>query len=106
MLRQMQPTLPMSRCMLPQLSRHKLDVVAKHLQVGDFNHHRACDDAKALAYIFIKLLDMANTVREVTSLQQINTKLSGSNAKKSVSHHMTILVKNQKGLKFFKKNTI
>ena len=92
-------SVPMSRALIMNAKNHKLDTIAKILKIPEFHHHRACDDAKALAYIFIKLLDMANTVREVTSLQQINTKLSGSNAKKSVSHHMTILVKNQKGLK-------
>ena len=92
-------SVPMSRALIMNAKNHKLDTIAKILKIPEFHHHRACDDAKALAYIFIKLLDMANTVRDVTSLQQINTKLSGSNAKKSVSHHMTILVKNQKGLK-------
>ncbi|MBR2735642.1 MAG: PolC-type DNA polymerase III [Clostridia bacterium] len=92
-------SVPMSRALIMSAKNHKLDTIAKILKIPEFNHHRASDDARALAYIFIKLLKMANEVRGITSLQQLNTKISGSDPKKSVSHHMTILVKNQVGLK-------
>ncbi len=92
-------TVPMSRCLIMSIKNHKLDTIAKYLKIPEFNHHRASDDAKALAYIFIKLLEMAHKIRNITSLQQINTCLSESDPKKSVSHHMSILVKNQTGLK-------
>ncbi len=92
-------SVPMSRALIMSAKNHKLDTIAKILKIPEFNHHRASDDARALAYIFIKLMKMANEVRGITSLQQMNTKISGSDPKKSVSHHMTILVKNQTGLK-------
>ncbi|MDO4199620.1 MAG: PHP domain-containing protein, partial [Clostridia bacterium] len=92
-------SVPMSRALIMSAKNHKLDTIAKILKIPEFNHHRASDDARALAYIFIKLLKMANEVRGITSLQQLNTKISGSDPKKAVSHHMTILVKNQVGLK-------
>jgi DNA polymerase-3 subunit alpha (Gram-positive type) len=38
-------TLTISQNMLPHLSRYRLDVVAKEFDLGDFNHHRAGDDA-------------------------------------------------------------
>ena len=89
----------MSRSLIISAKNHKLDTLAKILKVPEFSHHRASDDAKALACIFMKLLKMSHDVRGITSLQEMNTKLSGSDPKKSVSHHMTILVKNQVGLK-------
>lgn len=92
-------SVPMSRALIMSAKNHKLDTIAKILKIPEFNHHRASDDARALAYIFIKLMQMASEVRGITSLQQLNTKISGSDPKKSVSHHMTILVKNQVGLK-------
>lgn len=92
-------SVPMSRCLIMSIKNHKLDTVAKYLKIPEFNHHRASDDARALAYIFIKLLKMSEEVRGITSLQQMNTSLSGNDTKKAVSNHMTILVKNQVGLK-------
>ena len=92
-------TVPMSRALIMSIKNHKLDTVAKFLKIPEFNHHRASDDAKALAYIFIELLKMAKSMRGITALEQINTSLSGSDNKKSISHHMTILVKNNIGLK-------
>lgn len=92
-------SVPMSRALIMSIKNHKLETVAKYLKIPEFNHHRASDDARALAYIFIELLKLATKVRGITSLQEINTKLSGADSKKAVSHHMTILVKNQTGLK-------
>ncbi len=92
-------TVPISRALIMSAKNHKLDTIAKILKIPEFNHHRASDDARALAYIFIELLKMANKVRGITSLNQINTRLSGSDPRKAVSHHMTILVKNKTGLK-------
>ena len=50
-------TLEMSRIMLPHLSRFKLNILAKELQVGPFEHHRASEDAAVLGRIWVKLLD-------------------------------------------------
>lgn len=92
-------TVPMSRALIMSIKNHKLDTIAKYLKIPDFNHHRASDDAKALAYIFIEFMKMSEKLRGISSIQKINTSLSGSDAKKAVSHHMVILVKNQVGLK-------
>ena len=49
-------TLEMSRMMLPHLHKFKLNILAKELQVGPFEHHRASEDAAVLGRIFVKLL--------------------------------------------------
>lgn len=38
-------TLKLARAALPHLKNFKLDTVAKEFKLGDFNHHRAIDDA-------------------------------------------------------------
>ena len=92
-------TVPMSRALIMSIKNHKLDTVAKFLKIPEFNHHRASDDARALAYIFIELLKIASKNKNISTLQEINSSLAGNDAKKVISHHMSILVKNQVGLK-------
>lgn len=92
-------TLSLSRAMLPQLSKYKLDTVAKHLKLGKFEHHRACDDARILAKICLKLFQTAIDENGVTKLSDFNTKLQKINVKKLDRYHHIILVKNQTGLK-------
>ena len=41
-------TVPMCRSLLKDIKDCKLDTVAKYLKLGDFNHHRADDDAAML----------------------------------------------------------
>ncbi len=92
-------SLIMCRAMLPELTRHKLDTVAKHLKLGKFDHHRACDDALMLAKIFIEL--MGRLIREngVETFADLNVKVNKIDVKKLKSYHQIILVKNSVGLK-------
>ena len=48
-------TLEMARKYLPQLKKHKLNVVADHFGVI-FHHHRALSDAYATTEVFIELM--------------------------------------------------
>ena len=50
-------TLPMAQALFPGLHNYKLDTINKHLEIPPFNHHRAVDDAMALARIFEKMLE-------------------------------------------------
>jgi len=76
-------TVPICRQLLPELKKHKLNLVAEHLKVGDFHHHRACDDADVLARIFIKLRVMMKEQRGIETVQDINAKLGGVDPKKT-----------------------
>lgn len=92
-------TLQMSRSLFPKLSKHKLDVVAKHLDIKLDNHHRAVHDATATAEILIKCLELLKE-RGVQTLSGIDQELSGHfDYKKAESYHAIILVKNSTGLK-------
>ncbi len=92
-------TVVIARSLYKNLKNHKLDTVAKHLDLGDFNHHRACDDAAVLARIFIKMLDQLGESSEISKILQINSALAGGDPKTLPYYHMIILVKNQTGLK-------
>lgn len=50
-------TVQLSRRLLPNIENHKLNTVANYFSIDLVNHHRAGDDAKATARIFINLLD-------------------------------------------------
>ncbi len=92
-------TLELSRTLLKELKKHKLDVVAKHLGVSLEGHHRAVNDAEATAEIFLKLVDMLEE-NGVKSVDDINIYSSRTvNYSKLKSYHTIILVKNLKGLR-------
>ena len=92
-------TVPICRALYPRLKNHKLDTVAGHLKLAPFNHHRACDDARVLADIFVHLAADMKEQRSITSVEDINTMLSGVDTKSVRPYHQIILVKNLKGLK-------
>ena len=92
-------TVPLCRNLLPELKKHKLNIVAEHLKLGDFNHHRASDDANMLAAIFLKLCEKLKAEKDVHTAQQINTACAGVDVKKAETFHQIILVKNAAGLK-------
>ncbi len=92
-------TVTMARSMFPNLKNHKLNTVAEYLKCGDFNHHRACDDAAVLAKIFIRMLELLESEQKIHSLQEINTALGSSDPTKLKYTHQVLLVRNNVGLK-------
>ncbi len=92
-------TLALCRAALPHLKKHKLDVVAKEYKLGEFNHHRAIDDAKMLTKIFQRLIADAGKGRQLEKLGDLNSILGNVDVKKLPTYHMIILVKNKAGLK-------
>lgn len=92
-------TVAISRAILKDIKNCKLDTVAKFLRLGDFNHHRATDDAEMLARIFINLCQRLTDDYGITKTNDINTKIAGGDFKKLPTYHQIILVKNKTGLK-------
>ena len=91
-------TVPLSRALYKGLKNYRLDTVAAYLKLPPFNHHRACDDAAVLAGIYAHILkDMAE--QKIETLQQVNTSVTGVDPKKSRTHHMILIARNQVGLK-------
>lgn len=92
-------TVAISRAILTDIKNCKLDTVAKFLRLGDFNHHRATDDAEMLARIFINFCQRLTDDYGITKTNDINTKIAGGDFKKLPTYHQIILVKNKTGLK-------
>ena len=83
-----------------RLKRFNLDAVAKHFKVDNFTHHRAGDDAKATADIFVlMLLDLYKLGIETFS--GINNHLHINEKYKHIAFppHANILVQTQEGYK-------
>lgn len=93
-------TLPMAQNLYPGLRNYKLNTINDYLEIEPFNHHRAVDDAMALAKIFCKML-VTLEEKQVTSLEEINIGLGGGNKEvvKKKYNHLILLVRNQMGLK-------
>ncbi len=92
-------TLILCQAMLPEMGRHKLNLVAKNLKLGKFDHHRASDDAFMLAKIYMELIGRLVSDKGLKKLEEINYKAGEIDVKKLKSYHQIILVRNQAGLK-------
>lgn len=92
-------TVALSRYANPDLKRHKLDTLAEYFGLGDFNHHRACDDAEMLALILKCLFDKikGEGAGNLAEMQQLMAERS--DPLKLKSYHQIILVKNLVGMK-------
>lgn len=97
-------TMVLARCMYPDLPNHKLDTLTKHLNVILENHHRAVDDAKATADIFIKMLEELEKLgkKDITEFNKVfNLRKAAHIATKRRrgSYHIIILAKNLEGIR-------
>ncbi len=92
-------TLTLSRLLMKDMKRHRLNQVAKKLKIKLENHHRAVDDAMATAKILIRFISMLRDL-EINDMAGINELgLQELDYKSAETYHVIILVKNQKGLK-------
>lgn len=92
-------TLVMARAMYPELKKHKLDTIAERLGVTQKHHHRADDDARVLAEIFLKMVQKLVEDAGITKVMDINHSMGQQNTGKMHPYHIVLLVQNQTGLK-------
>ena len=92
-------TLQLARCLYPELANHKLNNLTRHLNIMLENHHRAVDDAKATAEIFIKMLEELRG-QEKTALAKLNSQFDlAQAAKRNKAYHIILLAKNETGIR-------
>ncbi len=92
-------TVALSKYVNPELKRHKLNIIAEHYKLGDFNHHRACDDAEMLGHILMRMFEKLGyeDIKSTDKLvQAMNVK---KDPKELEYYHQILLVKNPQGLK-------
>lgn len=92
-------TVALSRYVNPELTKHKLDNLADYFELGDFNHHRASDDAEMLAMIFGKMVEKLaeEGVRTIGEMKRaMSDKVDPLRLR---PYHMIILAENKVGLK-------
>ncbi|MCH5192314.1 MAG: PolC-type DNA polymerase III [Oscillospiraceae bacterium] len=92
-------TVVISRSMLPDLKKHKLDHVAKALGLGEFDHHRADEDAKILARIYITLMRRLTEDHDIRQISEINACVMNVDPRSLRAYHQIILVRDAIGLK-------
>ena len=94
-------SLILAQNLLPELSKHKLDVVAEHLQLPAFNHHRASDDAATVAYMlphFFRRMEELG-LHDLGEINGYMPKLRKKGKAKRQPKHLIVLAKNQTGLR-------
>ena len=92
-------TVALSRYVNPELKTHKLDVLANYFKLGNFNHHRACDDAAMLAMIFFKMVEKLRAEGIYSISDTVRVMSDRVDPRKLKTHHMILLAKNKAGLK-------
>ncbi|ABO50483.1 DNA polymerase III catalytic subunit, PolC type [Desulforamulus reducens MI-1] len=91
-------TLGVARVLFPNLKNHKLNTLVKEFKIELTNHHRAVDDASATAKLWqIFLRKLAE--QEISDVKTLSGMGQGVNQEKLKSRHVTILVKDEVGLK-------
>lgn len=95
-------TLVIAQGLLPNLKRHRLNVLADYFGLPDFNHHRATDDAVTTAHLLEKLFELLSQ-KGINTVAGINPYIlemkKGGGARYRHPKHIIILAKNQVGIK-------
>ncbi len=92
-------TLMLAKCLYPDLANYRLNTLTKHLNVVLENHHRAVDDAKATADIFVKMLEELKLQgkEDITLLNDSFDMRAAS--KRNRANHIILLAKNLEGVR-------
>ena len=92
-------TLGLSRKLVTNIKRHRLDRVAKALGIPFEGHHRAINDAEVTAKIFMVFCDTLKR-KGISDVNEINENLADETITQYTDlYHVIILVKNMTGLK-------
>ena len=95
-------TLILSRILMPQLSKYKLNIVADSLSLPEFNHHRAADDAMTCGLIMARFMNMLKE-QGIENLQAVNGYVMSMEREtplgKRRPNHIILFAKNQMGLR-------
>lgn len=92
-------TLGLSRKLVTNIKRHRLDRVAKALGIPFEGHHRAINDAEVTAKIFMVFCDTLKR-KGISNVNEINKNLADEAIRQYTDlYHVIILVKNMTGLK-------
>ena len=92
-------TLGLSRKLVTNIKRHRLDRVAKALGIPFEGHHRAINDAEVTAKIFMVFADSLRR-KGITDVLDINDQLADETIKQYTDlYHIILLVKDMTGLK-------
>jgi len=94
-------SLILAQNLLPDLGKYKLDLVANHLNLPAFQHHRASDDAGMVGYMLIPFFQMLEDlgVRHLEDINPAMLTLRGKGKAKRKPKHLIVLAKNQLGLR-------
>jgi len=92
-------TLTLAKALFPDRQRYSLDSLCKFLKVTLNGHHRAINDAKATAEIFLHMLKELRN-RSINRFADIHLVIDRDNVYKyPYPKHINFLVKKQEGLK-------
>ncbi len=95
-------TLILAQNLLPELGKYKLDIVAEHLKLPAFQHHRASDDAATCGLFLPHFFRMMERDLDVHSLQAVNAAMPELRKKGHANRkpkHIILIAKNKVGLK-------
>ena len=95
-------TLILAQNLLPELGKYKLDIVAEHLKLPAFQHHRASDDAATCGLFLPHFFRMMEEQLGIRSLQAVNAAMPALRKKGRANRrprHIILIAKNKTGLK-------
>ena len=92
-------TVSMSRFANPDLKKHKLNIIAEYFNIGEFNHHRASDDAEMCAKIFYRMVEKLAGEGIYTPSQMSLAMNKSTDPLSLKTYHIILYAQNAVGLK-------